>query len=31
MTSRKGFSVEERKDIYTKGWEVEGRNNLVTL
>ena len=30
MTNRERVSVEERKDIYTKRWEAESRDNLVT-
>ena len=31
MADRGRFSVKGIKDIYTKGWEVKNRNNLVTL
>ena len=31
MVGRKRFSIEERKGIYTKRWEVENRDNLAAL
>ena len=30
MADRREFGVEERKDLYTKGQGIKGRNNLVT-
>jgi len=31
MVVRRRFSIEERKDVYTKEWEVENSDNLVAL
>jgi len=30
MADRRRSGIKERKGIYTKGWEVESRDNLVT-
>ena len=30
MVNQRGFSIEERKDVYTKGCGTEGRDNLAT-
>jgi len=31
MVGRRGFGIKERKDVYTKEWEVESGDNPVTL
>jgi len=30
VVDKRGFSVEERKDVCTERQGVEGRNNLIT-
>ena len=31
VVDKRRFSIEGRKDIYTKGWGVKSRDNLVIL